>query len=185
MLFRSENILQLHTKLTVLFWVSIKILYYEEVQNSPTKIYSWEAFDLISRMDISIFFTASIWGKIFKKSFSENTEWTKHQFEEGWSDKGALGGVQKPHSLQAPAGRRLQPLTAAEAAAAAALAPAQCSHRALITRLHGVQMDPLQAYVPNVKGSVLLHSTISFPHPVPFYKEEPDLFCFLLPYVLL
>lgn len=121
--------------------------------------------------------------KFFKKSFSESTEWTKHQFEEGWSDKGALRGVQKPHSLQAPAGRRLQPLTAA--AAAAALAPAQCSHRALITRLHGVQMDPLQAYVPNVKGSVLLHSTISFPHPVPFYKEEPDLFCFLLPYVLL
>lgn len=115
--------------------------------------------------------------KFLKKSFSDNTEWTKHGFE-GRCDKEALKGVQKPHSLQAPAGRRLEPPTAA-----AALAPAQCSHRALITRLHGVQMDPLQAYVPHVKGSVLLHSTISFPHPVPFYKEEPDLFCFLLPYV--
>lgn len=69
MLFGSENTLQLHTKLTVLFWVSIKILFYEEVQNSPMKIYSWEEFDLTSRMDILIFFTASIRGQILKNHF--------------------------------------------------------------------------------------------------------------------
>lgn len=26
------------------------------------------------------------------------------------------------------------------------------------------------------KAAELLHSNISFPHPVPFYKKEPDLF---------
>lgn len=138
MLFTSDNILQLHSSNSSVLRFklkssTIKILCYEGVQNSPIKIYSWETLGLNPRIGIKFFcfffFQIASEDK-FQKS-SVDTEWTKHHCEESWLGKGTLSTVENLDSLQALAGRWLASLTAA-----AALAPAQCSHRAPITRLH-------------------------------------------------
>lgn len=103
-----------------------KILCYERVQNSPIKTYSWETLGLNPRIGIKAFFQIAS-GDKFQKSYVD----TEHHHKESWLHKGTLSTVENPDSLQALAGRWLASLTAA-----AALAPAQCSHRAPITRLH-------------------------------------------------
>lgn len=179
MLFSSENTLQPHTKLTVLFWVSIKFFTIRGSKSTHEDIFLGGIWSHLKNGYFDFFHSKYMRTNLKKNHFLKTQSELNIDLKKvGLTKEPPRGCRSLTHSLQAPAGRRLEPLTAA-----AALAPAQCSHRALITCLHGVQMDPLQAYVPNVKGSVRLHSTISFPHPVPFYKEEPDLFFFLLPYV--
>lgn len=178
MLFTSDNILQLHSSNSSVLRFklkssTIKILCYEGVQNSPIKIYSWETLGLNPRIGIKFFcffFPNSVWGQISKIICGHRVNQAPLWRKLAWQRHVQYSG--EPW------------LTPGSSWEMAGITDSSSSLGSCPVQSQSPNNTPAQQYRWNSfkhmslmqKAAELLHSNISFPHPVPFYKKEPDLF---------